>query len=193
MSACVSLTKMANSLVYKCPVIEEVILGPALTAVPNNTFQESGIVSVVIPENITSVGQYAFYNCKSLKTVTMHDGVTSIGSKIFQYSTIEEFTVPMGVTNIPQDCFHGCTSLTTSPVLPATELAERCYNQMFLGCTSLNYIKCLATDISAIDCTSSWVSEVSSTGTFVKHPDMSDWTTGINGIPIGWDVVDAEL
>lgn len=138
MSACVSLTKMANSLVYKCPVIEEVILGPALTAVPNNTFQESGIVSVVIPENITSVGQYAFYNCKSLKTVTMHDGVTSIGSKIFQYSTIEEFTVPMGVTNIPQDCFHGCTSLTTVTMGDGvTSMAGYIFN----GCTALTSVR----------------------------------------------------
>ena len=38
-------------------------------------------------------------------------------------------------------CFYGlfenCTSLTTSPELPATELAESCYTSMFYGCTSL--------------------------------------------------------
>jgi hypothetical protein len=89
--------------------------------------------------------------------------------------------------------FYGCTSLTQAPELPATALKSWCYINMFYNCTSLNYIKCLATNISASNCTTYWVPGVSSTGTFVKHPDMTDWTTGTNGIPEGWEVVDAEL
>ena len=33
--------------------------------------------------------------------------------------------------------FSGCTSLTKAPVLPATSLAESCYESMFSGCRSL--------------------------------------------------------
>ena len=33
--------------------------------------------------------------------------------------------------------FRGCTSLTTAPALPATTLADCCYDGMFSGCTSL--------------------------------------------------------
>ena len=33
--------------------------------------------------------------------------------------------------------FNGCTGLTTAPSLPATTLAEYCYNGMFNGCTGL--------------------------------------------------------
>ena len=33
--------------------------------------------------------------------------------------------------------FKGCTSLTSAPKLPATKLAASCYNAMFYGCTSL--------------------------------------------------------
>ena len=84
--------------------------------------------------------------------------------------------------------FMGCTSLTTAPTLPATTLAKACYQNMFNGCTNLNYIKCLATDISATNCTTNWVQNVAATGTFVKDPNMSSWTTGNNGIPEGWTV-----
>ena len=87
--------------------------------------------------------------------------------------------------------FNGCTSLTTAPELPATTLAESCYMNMFNGCTKLKYIKCLATNISATNCTSYWAYSVSSTGTFVKNPNMTNWTTGKNGIPEGWTVQDA--
>ena len=60
---------------------------------------------------------------------------------------------------------------------------------MFYGCSNLNHIKMLATDISATDCLSDWVSGVASTGTFVKNPNMTSLPTGNNGIPSGWTVV----
>lgn len=84
--------------------------------------------------------------------------------------------------------FYNCTSLTTAPELPATILAGSCYKAMFAGCRNLNYIKCLATDISASDSTQNWVQNVAASGTFVKASGMNDWTTGINGIPTGWTI-----
>ena len=87
--------------------------------------------------------------------------------------------------------FFGCASLTTAPELPATTLVTQCYDSIFCGCRSLNYIKCLSTDISATYCTYDWVNGVASTGTFVKAPSMTSWTTGVNGIPTGWTVQDA--
>lgn len=93
--------------------------------------------------------------------------------------------------NCYQSMFGACTSLVSAPELPATTLATQCYAYMFRACTSLNYIKCLATDISATECLSDWVSNVSSTGTFVKNAAMNDWTTGTSGIPSGWTVQNA--
>lgn len=76
-----------------------------------------------------------------------------------------------------------------APELPATTLSDNCYKGTFDGCTSLNYIKCLATDISATNCTLNWLNNVSSTGTFVKTASMNSWPTGASGIPNGWTVV----
>ena len=72
--------------------------------------------------------------------------------------------------------------------MPALTLVGSCYSEMFGGCSKLNYITCLATDISASNCTRSWVPGVASTGTFVKNPRMNEWTTGTSGIPTGWTV-----
>lgn len=74
-------------------------------------------------------------------------------------------------------------------VLPATTLRKNCYSQMFRGCTKLNYIKCLATDISAKDCTTNWLKGTSTKGTFVKAEGFEGWTTGDSGIPSGWTVL----
>jgi len=86
--------------------------------------------------------------------------------------------------------FLNCTSLTNAPDLPAATLGDYSYSEMFSGCTSLNHIKCLATNISRTNCTRNWLKGVSATGTFIKASGMSDWTTGNNGIPSGWTVLE---
>ena len=96
-------------------------------------------------------------------------------------------------TTLTNNCygsmFQACTSLKTAPELPATTLTENCYYCMFYQCTNLNYIKCLATDISANQCTDSWVRQIASSGTFVKSGN-TDWSSKgkFDGIPSGWTV-----
>lgn len=84
--------------------------------------------------------------------------------------------------------FNDCTSLTIAPVLPASKLVSSCYKMMFTTCPKLNYIKMLATDISATECLYNWAVVVASSGTFVKSKDV-EIPTGTSGIPRGWEVI----
>ena len=118
--------------------------------------------------------------------VSMFNGCTSL-------TTAPELPATTLVDWCYGDMFYGCTSLETAPELPATTLAYYCYYEMFYGCTKLNYIKCLVTKISASNCLSDWVSDVASTGTFVKAASMTSWTTGTSGIPDGWTVQDVTV
>ena len=139
-----------------------------------------------------------FRNCTLLTTAPALPATTLANdcySNMFQGCTSLATAPALPATTLGswcyQEMFSNCTSLTTAPELPATTVAYQCCYKMFNGCTSLNYIKCLATDISAFNCTGNWVNGVSSTGTFVKNPDMASWPTGTSGIPTGWDVIDA--
>ena len=155
-------------------------------------------------EVLGSSYKYMFQGCTSLTTApelpatkienqcynSMFDGCTNL--------TTAPSVLP--ATELYKSCynsmFDGCTNLTTAPELPAATLADSCYQSMFNGCSSLNYIKCLATDISATNCTFTWTQGVSSIGTFIKHPDMNDWKTGVlgvDGIPRGWTVEDVYI
>ena len=84
--------------------------------------------------------------------------------------------------------FYGCTNLTNAPELPATELKNKCYDNMFYGCTSLNYIKALFLTTPSSSYTDNWTYNVSPTGTFVKNASASWNVTGVNGIPENWTV-----
>ena len=90
--------------------------------------------------------------------------------------------------------FKGCTNLTSAPELPATTLVDGCYDYMFCDCTSLNYVKCLATNIDTYEHTqtSSWLSGVSETGTFIKRSGVN-WGTGESLIPEGWTVEEVDI
>lgn len=94
------------------------------------------------------------------------------------------------VANCYRSMFDGCSELTTAPILPAATLQYYCYAWMFDGCKKLNNVTCLATNISADDCTYRWLNGVAATGTFTKAASMTGWTTGVSGIPSGWTVND---
>lgn len=95
-------------------------------------------------------------------------------------------------TTLAMQCYYGmfggCTSLVSAPDLPALTLEELCYYRMFADCTSLNYVKCLATDISANLSTGGWLNNVPSSGLFIKNNSMSNWQRNASGIPAGWTI-----
>ena len=66
-------------------------------------------------------------------------------------------TAPMlPATKLADNCyegmFYGCTALTNAPALPATELTERCYYSMFYGCTALKSAPALPAEKLALFC-----------------------------------------
>ena len=149
-----------------------------------------------LPATILISGCYRgmFEGCSSL---TSAPDLPATNLERFCYSNMFEGctslkTIPqLPVTTLAYACYYSmfkdCTSITTAE-LPAAELAEYCYYGMFEGCSKLNYIKCLATNISASKCTDGWVEGVAATGTFVKAASMNGWSTGTSGIPSGWNV-----
>ena len=103
-------------------------------------------------------------------------------------TTVPELPASTLVNYCYQAMFKGCSSLENAPELKAQLLTSNCYYSMFFGCRKINKITMLATDISANNCLSNWVVNVSSIGTFVKHPDMTSLPSGNSGIPTGWTV-----
>lgn len=63
--------------------------------------------------------------------------------------------------------FVGCTSLTSAPELPATTLAENCYYSMFNGCTKLSTVTMLAPSnqiTSWENCVAYWLEKAGTDG-----------------------------
>jgi len=157
-----------------------------------------------LPATTLATGCYRlmFGECNNLTTVPALPATTlarNCYEQMFWYCTSITTAPTLPATTLVDYCynnmFFNCSSLTTSPVLPAETLVSKCYYQMFENCTNLKSVKCLATNISATDCTTNWLNNVSGTGTFTKASSMTSWPTNgpdtTTGIPSGWTVQNA--
>ena len=72
------------------------------------------VTNLVIPNRVTSIGEWAFNCCTSLKSVVIPNSVTSIGKHAFYFCTrLKSVMIPNSVTSIGNKAFEGCTSLNS--------------------------------------------------------------------------------
>ncbi len=74
----------------------------------------AGCKNTIIPNSVTSIGDYAFWFCSGLTSVTIGNSVTNIGKEAFAYcSGLTCITIPNSVTSIGEWVFYGCSGLTS--------------------------------------------------------------------------------
>jgi hypothetical protein len=70
------------------------------------------LLTLDIPNSVTSIGDYALRGCSSLKAVNIPESVTSIGRGAFSRCTsLKLIAIPQSVTDIKEDAFDDCYAL----------------------------------------------------------------------------------
>lgn len=66
------------------------------------------VTNLIIPEGVTSIGNYAFIDCNCLTSVTIPNSVTAIGKEAFRYCQLERLTLDCNIPNgmNQQSYFH---------------------------------------------------------------------------------------
>lgn len=180
----------------------------------------SGAAEFNISGNIMSL----IYGDNFINQTTFNGGTYNFCSMFKKAKCVSAENLIMPAMTLTQYCYRAmfswCTYLTTPPQLPATTLAKgvywymfescaittapdllaetlvaECYGSMFTGCSSLNFIKCMAnTGFNQTNCLQTWTNGVASSGTFVKDSGTAiqsgKWTRGTSGIPTNWLVYD---
>ena len=108
----------------------------------------SGLTSLTLPSNVTSIGYSAFYGCIRLTSLTLPSSVTSIGSSAFEgCSSLTSLILPSSVTEIGSSAFYGCSGLT-SLTLPSSVTSIGWAT--FSGCSGLTSLT-LPSSVTSID------------------------------------------
>ena len=99
----------------------------------------SGLESITLPSNLTSIGSYAFRNCSGLESITLPSNLTSIGDYAFDGCSglTGDLVIPEGVTSIGDSAFEGCSGLKSID-LPSSLTSIG--SGAFRGCSGLESI-----------------------------------------------------
>ena len=117
--------------------ISEVEICEGVTNVATNTFSNSEIEKVILPDGITSIGSSAFYGCKKLREINIPDTVTSIGHDAFNYCVqLNSITLPSGLHYFGERAFQ--SSGLTIVTIPKSLYCIECYG--FDNCTKLRKV-----------------------------------------------------
>ena len=96
---------------YGMSSITSIIIPANITSIGDSAFYgcEALAIEITIPASQTVIGDYTFYNCKAITKINLHAGVTQIGAYAFYGCTsLDTLTLHEGVTVIGGYAFYNC-------------------------------------------------------------------------------------
>ena len=128
-----TVTQLDDNAFGNCPALSDILVAadnPAYKSVDGALCTKDGTVLVkgpanagtfVVPDGVTTIGDYAFFGAKQLKNIYFPEGsLTTIGAHAFAFCEgLTELLLPAGVTEIGTYAFAHCTRLK-SVALPAS-------------------------------------------------------------------------
>lgn len=95
--------------------ITSVLMHDDVTSIGNRSFYEcANLTTIHISNKVTSIDDCAFYGCASLAQIVIPDSVITLSEGVFEgCENLEYVKIGNGVETIPQYAFYKCTSLKT--------------------------------------------------------------------------------
>ncbi len=116
------LVKAKNTSITSCTINDNTGL------IYYSAFSDCPLTEISIPNNVTSIDDYAFADCKSLKSVTMGNSVTSIGIMAFSCCTsLKSVTMGNSVTHIGKGAFYDCSFTTITIPASVTTIGDSAF------------------------------------------------------------------
>ena len=77
-----------------------------------NFTKKSNLMKICLPENLSTINNYAFNGCSYIRSITIPNSVTSIGERAFyNCKKLTSITIPESVTSIGENAFENCSNL----------------------------------------------------------------------------------
>lgn len=118
-----------------CESLISVTLEEGLLKIGELAFSKTAILTIDVPNTVTTVGSRAFELCKGLETVVIGNGVTVISDKAFSNCTaLKKVVMGSKVNTVGKNAFEYCESLTD---ITWSEKINYINDYAFYNCESL--------------------------------------------------------
>jgi hypothetical protein len=194
-TACITGFKDGYDPLPKNIVLPKIINGLNVVAVGEGAFKDlssENVASIMLHENIVSVGKQAFENCKDiaitvkgaltyvgmcafgscnkLTSIVLGEGLETVEPEAFIESGITKITLPKTLKLIDEDAFKSCTSLAVIIMYPFASGTDTAIGDFaFRDCTALKTVFFYGTD-AEID---SLLSRVAKGNDYLKNANVS--------------------
>ena len=100
---------------YKQTELTEIQFGKDFNDIFSGMFEGcSSLKHIEIPDNVTTIGDYAFLDCTSLSELLLHEGLKNIGRNSFKNcKQIETLNFPSTLERINSEAFTNCTGINS--------------------------------------------------------------------------------
>ena len=143
-----SVTKIDRQAFANCSNLRTITIPNSVTSIGDRTFFSSGLQSITWPSSVTKIqtndsyGQVGMFgNCRNLQTVIIPEGVTEIGDFAFRGCTaLQSITLPSTIEKIGEGAFDGCAALTTviiPEIVGNIKFDGSSRRSSFFGCSKL--------------------------------------------------------
>lgn len=133
-------TEIADYAFENCKFIESIVLNDEVSSIGNYAFLGcKSLKRFDIPSNVTSISEGTFKDCWSITVISVPDSVQSIGKEAFMNcELLSSVYIPYGVKTVQDSTFSGCKSISTIEIPDSVKyIGENVLN----GCTSLYSVK----------------------------------------------------
>ena len=133
------VSDIADNAFQNCEKIVSISLPDTISSIGWDAFSGcSSLQKINIPEKVSYIGANAFSQCRSLESINIPDGIEYIDGRTFEVcESLESITLPASVSRIGDSAFAGCTSLTSINI---PEIITEIEDNTFRECNSLTSI-----------------------------------------------------
>ncbi len=142
------LTNISDGMFEGCAYLQHIKIPNTVTRIGRHTFScnysdanfgpHSSLVSIIIPDSVTFIEEYAFSGCLSLRAISIPSNITKIEKGVFLGCTsLESIVIRDGITYIGEDAFANCESMLNINIPNGVTKIE---NTTFMECLSLKKI-----------------------------------------------------
>lgn len=110
-----------------------------VTAIGTSVFSGTEIKSIVIPDTVKEIKDYAFYNCKNLTSITLSKNLEILGTNVFNLCrSLESIEIPSSVKDLGTYTFSasGLKSIT----IPESKTLTKISYYVFFQCQKLTEV-----------------------------------------------------
>ncbi|MBO4340872.1 MAG: leucine-rich repeat protein [Bacteroidales bacterium] len=133
------IPSIINEMFSSWNLLSSIVLPEQIQSIGASAFNKCiKLSSIVVPGGITQIADHTFDGCISLTSIVIPDSVNSIGNYAFSgCSSLASINIPISVTSIGNSAFSGCSSLTSFAIPNGvSKISQYTFNY----CTNLSSI-----------------------------------------------------